>query len=52
MAELLERFADVDFVDALVSLAPSVGWGILLGIIAAIFGWCVGFVIRLGRVEL
>lgn len=52
MSEILERFADVDFINALVALAPAVGWGILLGIMAALVAWCVGFVIRLGRVDL
>ena len=51
MSELLNQFADTSFIDAIVALAPAVGWGFILGIIAAIFGWLWGFVIRLGRVE-
>lgn len=52
MSELLERFADTTFIDALVSLAPAVGWGFVLGIIIAIFGWLWGFVIRLGKLDM
>lgn len=51
MTELLNQFSDSSFVDVLVSLAPAVGWGFLLGAIVAIVGWLVGFVIRLGRIE-
>lgn len=51
MSELLSRFADASFIDAVAALAPAVGWGFLLGIIVAIVGWLVGFVIRLGRIE-
>lgn len=51
MSELLAQYADVDFIDAVVELAPLVGYGFVLGIIIAIFGWLWGFVIRLGRVE-
>jgi|GEM_PF-2464497 len=52
MSELLERFADTSFIDALVSLAPAVGWGFILGICVALVAWCVGFVIRLGKLDL
>ena len=52
MSELLNQFADTSFIDALAALAPAVGWGFLLGIIAALCGWLWGFVIRLGRVDL
>lgn len=51
MTELLNQFADASFIDALSALAPAVGWGFLLGVIVAIVGWLVGFVIRLGRIE-
>lgn len=52
MAELLNQFVDVDFIDVLVSLAPAAGWGFLLGIIVALFGWLWGFVIRLGKLDI
>lgn len=52
MEEILQRFADVDFIGSLSTLAPAVGWGFLTGIIVALVAWCVGFVIRLGRVEI
>ena len=51
MSELLTRFADTTFIDALVELAPAVGYGFLLGIIVALVGWIWGFVVRLGRVD-
>ena len=52
MSELLNQYIDTSFVDVLVSLAPAVGAGFLLGIIVAIVGWLWGFVVRLGRVDL
>lgn len=52
MSELLAQYADTTFIDAIVQLAPLVGFGFILGIIVAIFGWLWGFVIRLGRVDL
>ena len=52
MSELLAQFVDSDFVDTLVSFAPLVGAGVLLGIAVALFGWLWGFVIRLGKLEM
>ena len=51
MEEILARFADSDFIGSLSTFAPAVAWGFILGIAVALVGWCVGFVIRLGRVE-
>ena len=52
MTELLAQYADASFIDAIVQLSPAVGWGFLLGIIAALCGWLWGFVIRIGKLEL
>lgn len=52
MSEVLERFADSQFVDLLVSMSPAVGVGVCLGVVAAIIGWLYGFVIRIAKVDL
>lgn len=52
MLELLETYTDSGFVDALVSLSPAVGAGLVVGIVAAIVGWVAGLVMRMGKVEL
>lgn len=51
MVELLNRYADVDFLTQLGTLAPGVGFGVLLGVIFAILGWLFGLVIRVSKVE-
>lgn len=51
MTELLDAYVDVAFVDAISSMAPAIGVGIILGIIIAVIGWLWGFVVRLGRFE-
>ena len=52
MAELLNQYVDTTFVDALTALAPAIGFGLILGIIIAVFGWLWGFVIRLGKLDI
>ena len=52
MSELLSIYADTTFIEAMVALAPAVGWGFILGIIAGLVGWIWGFVIRLGKIDL
>lgn len=52
MTELLNQYVDTTFVDALTELAPAIGFGLILGIIIAIFGWLWGFVIRLGKLDI
>lgn len=51
MTELLNAYADSSFIDAIVALSPTVGAGLILGVIVAVFGWLWGFVIRLARFE-
>lgn len=51
MVELMDMYADADFMSALGALSPAVGFGLILGVILAIFGWLFGLVIRLGKVE-
>lgn len=51
MSELLEQFADVEFISWIVDFAPFVAVGILLGVIFALIGWVWGFVIRVARIE-
>ena len=52
MTELLNQYVDTTFVDALTELAPAIGFGLILGIIIAVFGWLWGFVIRLGKLDI
>lgn len=52
MSELLNTYVDASFVDALCEMAPAIGFGLILGIIIAVFGWLWGFVIRLGKLDL
>lgn len=51
MAELLNQYVDVSFLEALTDLAPAVGYGLILGVIVAIVGWVWGFVVRLGTLD-
>lgn len=52
MSGLLDQYVDVDFINAVCELAPAIGFGLVLGIIIAVFGWLWGFVIRLGKLDL
>ena len=51
MVELLNRYADADFLAQLGTLAPAVGFGLILGVIFALLGWLFGLVIRMAKVE-
>lgn len=52
MVEMLERFADASFIDALSGFAPLVLAGFLLGTVVAVVGWAVGFVVHFGKLDL
>ena len=41
MSELLSIYADTTFIEAMVALAPAVGWGFILGIIAGLVGFTI-----------
>ena len=51
MSELLAQYLDGDFIAVLSDLAPMVFAGFILGAVVAVVGWVVGFVVRLGRVD-
>lgn len=52
MSELFGSYLDDRLVDAVASLVPMVGYGVILGIIFAVIGWLFGFVIRSARADL
>lgn len=51
MDAMFSQYADAEFFEAVATLAPAVGFGLILGLIFAIFGWVFGLVIRLGKVD-
>lgn len=51
MLELMEQYADADFLGTFATFAPAVGFGVILALIFAVIGWVFGLVIRLGKVE-